>query len=180
MLITSGCCMADMVFVVSSWKEEQDMTKVDKACLGKPQDGESVRARGHLHVPGSTRTDLRPSHRATQQSPAPPQEWCPALFAPCAPRLGHPLGLFRYGLRQLSFITFRIRTAILQLRPLLGSGAICPFPCLALTSPARVAHPSVRHVLSPIMATIFSWGHSLGQPSPSPWDPRFETDKLAT
>jgi hypothetical protein len=169
MLITSGC-MADMVFVVSSWKEEQDMTKVDKACLGKPQDGESVRARGHLHVPGSTRTDLRPSHRATQQSPAPPQEWCPALFAPCAPTacvscLSSP---------------FRFRTAILQLRPLLGSGAICPFPCLALTSPARAAHPSVRHVLSPIMATIFTRGHSLGQPSPSPWDPRFETDKLAT
>jgi hypothetical protein len=39
---------------------------------------------------------------------------------------------------------------------------------LASTLPARVAHPSVWHVLSPMMA---SQGHSLGPSSPSPFDP---------
>ena len=51
MQIMDGCWMADMVFVVSSWKEEQDMTKVDKACLSKPLDGESVRPRAMCTCP---------------------------------------------------------------------------------------------------------------------------------
>ena len=45
---------------------------------------------------------------------------------------------------------------------------------LASTSPARVARPSVWHVLSPMMA---SQGHSLGPSSPSPFDPASKQTK---
>ena len=51
----------------------------------------------------------------------------PPLLRPAPSGLGHTLGLFRHGLRQLSFSTFR--TAILQsvLFGLFGgSGAILP------------------------------------------------------
>jgi hypothetical protein len=100
--ITTGCFMVDMVFVLSSWKE-QDMTKVDKACLSKP-GAERVsdcwserahRARARKH------TDF-----LRRQPSALPQEWCPAP----APSAIHSV-FSAYGLRQLSWVLTILRTA---------------------------------------------------------------------
>ena len=179
-----GCWMADMVFVVSSWKEEQDMTKVDKACLSKPLDGVSDsgrRARARKHTNRSP-TNFSQSNSTVMQWQGSSQRFRKNGVPPsCAlrPRASATHSAFSatdcvsclsppFGPRSSSSVPFGLFG---------GSGAICPFEIPRLDVAGSGSSPIPCGTLSPIMATIFSRGHSLGPSFPSPFDPASKQTK---